>query len=141
MTSRREDILAAVATRLSSTAGVSGRVYRSRPEALRTDAMPALIIEPISDNAVPYNTTPFVTWTLQFRVMVLARGQVPDQVADPVINSMYSLLMADRSLGGLAQDLVPLNIAFNMQDGDKPILMADCVFQATYRTQAANLET
>ena len=50
MATKREQILAALKTKLTGTTGVSTRIYRSRPEALTKAATPAIILEPVSDN-------------------------------------------------------------------------------------------
>lgn len=142
MTSRREDILAAMMTRLANTSGIGSpaRVYRSRVVAMRTDKLPAITVEPLQESA-QYDNLNFMTWTLQVSVKVFTRGEAPDQLADPIINSAYALLMADRSLGGLALDVLPSSIGFSAEDGDKPLGMADCVFTVTYRTNPVNLES
>jgi hypothetical protein len=46
MTTKREQILAAVNTLLAPTAGVSGRVYRSRQEAFSRSESKSVVIEP-----------------------------------------------------------------------------------------------
>jgi len=47
MTSKREQILSAIATTLAGTAGVSTRIYRSRVDAMSRAETPALLIEPL----------------------------------------------------------------------------------------------
>jgi hypothetical protein len=44
MTTKREQILAAVDTLLAATAGATGRVYRSRQEAFGRNESPAVVI-------------------------------------------------------------------------------------------------
>ena len=50
MSSKRESILAAIATTLVGTTGVSTRIYRSRVEAFARNEAPALVIEPGTDS-------------------------------------------------------------------------------------------
>jgi hypothetical protein len=45
-TTKREQILAAVASVLAAAAGVQGRVYRSRQEPLSRNESPSVVIEP-----------------------------------------------------------------------------------------------
>ncbi|MFN5780324.1 MAG: hypothetical protein ACK44O_12775, partial [Novosphingobium sp.] len=45
-----------------------------------------------------------LNWTLDVLISVYARGEEPDKLADPTIVSVHSLLMADRTIGGLAYD-------------------------------------
>ncbi len=142
MTSRREDILAAIVTRVTGASGVGSpaRVYRSRVVAMRADGLPAIVVEPLQESA-EYSDFNFMRWTLQVSVKVYTRGDIPDQLADPIINSAYALLMADRSLGGLALDILPGSITFRAEDGEQPVGIADAVFTVTYRTNPVNLES
>ena len=44
MASKREQILAALKTKLTGTTGVAKRIYRSRPEAFSRAETPAIIL-------------------------------------------------------------------------------------------------
>lgn len=138
MPSKRETILARIATVLASTSGVSGRVYRSRVEPLARAESPAIVIEPISDQANP-DTLGTLQWTMSVRVAVIARGAVPDQLADPVIVSAHSLLMADTTLDGLVQDIVPGQTSFEMIEADQPAGVISAEYQVQYRTSRSSL--
>ena len=71
MTTKREQILAQIASTLASTAGVDGRVYRSRVTAVARAESPILIIEPVSDTAQQFTSLPKLDWTLRVRVVVV----------------------------------------------------------------------
>ena len=79
-TTRREQILAFIASALEDTEGVSGRVYRSRVEAFSRNEAPAVIIEPGPDRAQVYATCK-LDWTMDVLVVVHTRGQITDQLA------------------------------------------------------------
>lgn len=138
MTSRREQILSYVATTLAPTAGVNGRVYRSRVEAFSRDEAPAIIIESGQDRAQVYATCK-LDWTLDLLVVVYTRGQIPDQLADPVLLDAHSRLMADRSLGGLAVDVVPTLADPQRDKADLTSLWLVNSYQVRYRTAIENL--
>lgn len=139
MTSKREDILAAVATILAGTSGVGGRIYRSRAEALRREESPAVVIEFVSD--IPnYDNLNFMNWVLTFRVIIVTRGDIPDQLADPVAVSVYNLLMADRDLGGKVMDLLPGEQRMDIIEGDKPIGVLQGLWIAKHRTSQNALD-
>jgi hypothetical protein len=138
MTSKREAIMAAVSTLLASTTGVSTNIFRSRPEALSRAETPAIILEAEKDVPADENMD-FLDWDLQFKVSVITRGAQPDVLADPIVNSFYALLMADRSLGGRVIDLKPLGVAFTIVEGDNPIGLTVCHFSARHRTTATDL--
>ena len=113
----RERILKEVRERLLLTDSVGGRVYRSRAEAASRAEMPMLIVTPISDAAERVTSVHRVDRKLMVRIAVLVRGDVPDQEADPILQSLHKLLMptvaggwVDVTLGGLVVDMA--------QDGD-----------------------
>ena len=99
MATRREQVLAAINAAVVPTAGVSGRVYRSRVEPLARQESPAIVIEPLNDSADQNTSLPTLDWSLTVRVAVIVRGIVPDQLADPIICDMHSRIMADLTLG------------------------------------------
>jgi hypothetical protein len=139
MASKREQILAHIATTLAATSGINV-VYRSRVEAFARDEAPALVVEPIADRCVPV-TTCKLAWTLDVAIVVHTRGAVPDTLADPIIVSAHSLLMADRTLGGLAVDIVPTTMDPQRDKADLASLWQINTYQVSYRTHQSNLET
>lgn len=139
MTTRRETILAAVRTALTGTSGVSTRIYRSRVEPLARAESPAIVVEPVSDTAVQNTSLPTLDWSLTIRVAVIVRGNVPDQVADPIIESLHSKLMADLTLGGYAIDIQPQSVNFEMVEADQPAGVISCDYLIRYRTSVTNL--
>jgi hypothetical protein len=141
MTTRRERVLAAVATALTGTTGVSTRIYRSRVEPLSRGESPALVIEPINDTAEQNTSLPKLDWSLTVRIAVIVRGNIPDQLADATIESLHSKLMADLTLGGYAIDIQPQGVNFEMVEADQPAGVISCDYLVRYRTSVANLAT
>jgi hypothetical protein len=143
---RQEDILDYVATELAATAGAAGRVYRSRTEAYSRDESPAVSVEPGLDSAAsqPVSTC-YIDWTFQLVIAVFSRGQhgigrpSADQVADPVIHSVHSLLMADRSLGGHAIDVWPVSRDPQLVSAEDPSIVTVLTYRVRYRTGVADL--
>lgn len=141
MTTRRETILAAVASTLAGTTGVSTRIYRSRVEPMARAESPAIVIEPLSDTAEQNTSLPRLDWSLTVRISVIVRGAVPDQLADPTVESLHSKLMADLTLGGYAIDVQPLSVRFDMVEADQPAGVISCDYLIRYRTSVTNLAT
>jgi hypothetical protein len=141
MTTKREQVLSAIATALATTAGVSGRVYRSRVTAMQRAESPAIVIEPISDTPTQNTSLPTLDWRMRVRVTVIVRGDVPDQLADPIIESMHAKMVADLTLGGYSIDVQPDEVTYNMFDSDQPagVIFNDYIVQ--YRTSVASLAT
>jgi hypothetical protein len=141
MTTKREQILTAIASALATTAGVNGRVYRSRVTAMQRAESPAIVIEPISDTPTQNTSLPTLDWRMRVRVTVIVRGDVPDQLADPIIEDMHAKMVADLTLGGYAIDVQPDEVTYNMLDADQPagVIFNDYIVQ--YRTTVASLAT
>jgi hypothetical protein len=139
MSTKREQILAAIRTTLTGTTGVGSRIYRSRVEPLARGESPAVIVEPLKDRCEQNTSLPTLDWTLLVRVAVVVRANVPDQAADPIIESLHAKLMSDLSLGGLAIDIQPFQVEFEVVEADVPAGVAMCDYLVKYRTSVANL--
>jgi len=139
MTSKREQILSAIATTLAGTAGVSTRIYRSRVDAMSRAETPALLIEPLTDTPTQNTSLPTLDWTLRVRISVVVRSSAPDTTADQTIESLHSKLMEDLTLGGYAIDVQPAQTTFNFFDADQPAGVIYCEYEVMYRTQVGDL--
>lgn len=139
MTTKRENILAAIKTALTGTTGVGTRIYRSRVEPMSRNESPAIIIEPVSDTPVQNTSLPTLDWTLRVRIVVIERGNIPDQAADDTIQSLHSKMMADLTLGGYAIDVEPAQTTFQLLEADQPAGVIFCEFEIRYRTKVADL--
>ena len=139
MTTKRENILAAVSTALTGTTGVSTRIYRSRVEPLARGESPAIVVEPVSDTAAQNTALPTLDWSLTVRVAIIVRGDIPDQLADPIVASAHSNIMADLTLGGYAIDVQPQSVSFDLMEADQPagVIMMD--YLVRYRTSVTDL--
>ena len=141
MTTKRETILAAIRTALIGTTGVSTRIYRSRVEPLARQESPAIVVEPISDSAKQNTALPTLDWSLTVRVAVIVRGDIPDQLADPIVEDAHGKIMADLTLGGYAIDVQPQSVSFDLMEADQPagVIMMD--YLVRYRTSVADLSS
>ena len=139
MTTKRERVLAAVTSALAGTTGVSTRIYRSRVEPVSRAESPALVVEPLSDTAAQNTALPTLDWSMIVRVTVIVRGAVPDQLADPIIESLHGKLMADLTLGGYAIDIQPIGVTFNFTEADGAAGEIQCDYRVMYRTSVTNL--
>ena len=141
MTTKRETILAAIRTALTGTTGVGTRIYRSRVEPLARQESPAIVVEPVSDTAAQNTALPTLDWSLTVRVAIIVRGDIPDQLADPIVASAHSKIMADLTLGGYAIDVQPQSVSFDLMEADQPagVIMMD--YLVRYRTSVADLSS
>ena len=139
MSTKREQILTAIRTALNGTTGVGNRIYRSRVEPLARQESPAVIVEPIKDRCEQNTSLPTLDWSLLVRIAVVIRANVPDQAADPVVDSLHSKLMADLTLGGLAIDIQPFQVEFQTVEADVPAGVVMCDYLVKYRTSVSDL--
>ena len=113
MASIREQILSHIATvTLPGTVQVGSRIYRSRAQAYSRSEAPAITVSPGEDNPVNAPRTTGASLgrldqALPVLIEVYVRGDVPDQLADPIGVDVHARMMADRTLGGLAHDVQP----------------------------------
>lgn len=141
MTTRRERIISALATSLASVSGVNGRVYRSRVEPIARNESPAVIIEPVNDQVTIPDAIGRIQWRLTVRVMVYVRANVPDQSADSIVQSVYSIVMADPTVGGYAMDVHPVSVSFEMLEADVAAGVITNEFEILYQTAFADQST
>ena len=139
MTTRREQILSAITTALAGTTGVGSRIYRSRVEAFSRGESPAISLEPINDTPATNTSLPTLDWSLTVRIAVIVRGAIPDQLADPIVESLHSLVMADLSLGGLAMDIIAGSTDWQLVEADQPAGLVLCEYVVRYRTSVGSL--
>jgi hypothetical protein len=138
--SKREQILATITRTLAGTTGVGSRIYRSRVEAFARNESPAIVVEGGRETAAAFSDCK-LDWTMDVLVAIYARGAIPDQVADPVWTSVHAKLMADRTIGGLAMDMVPTSVDPQLEAADQPALWMVCTYQVRYRTAITDLTT
>jgi len=136
---KRERILAALRTALTGTAQVGTRIYRSRVEPFTRGESPAIVFEPVNDTAQQNTALPTLDWSLTVRVAIIVRGNVPDQLADPIVQSAHGKIMADLTLGGYAIDVQPAGVTFEMIEADQPAGVVSLEYLVRYRTSVADL--
>ena len=96
------------------------------------------MVEPVGDQC-EQDTLGTLMWTMQVRVAVIVRGDVPDQLADPVLVDIHAKLMADATLNGYAIDLLPTTVAFEMIEADQTAGVVSAEYAVKYRTALTSL--
>ena len=139
MTTKREQILDAIVASLAGTVSVGNRIYRSRVEPFARGESPAIVVEPVNDTAVQTTALPTLDWSLTVRVAIIVRGNAPDQLADPIVESAHSRVMADLTLGGYAFDVRPESVSFELLEADQPAGVISLDYLVRYRTSIADL--
>ncbi len=139
MTSKRESILADIASSLAGTVQVGSRIYRSRVVPLTRGESPAIVVEPTSDNAEYSLRLDRLDWSLSVRVAIIIRSAVPDQAADPIVEDVHSKIMNDFTAGGYALDVEPKSVSFELVEADQPAGVISLEYLVRYRTTLADL--
>jgi len=142
MASKREQILAKIKTELAGTTGVGTRIYRSRVEPMTRGESPSLVLEFVTDEPTINSATYLkIDWTLRVRIVVIVRSQTPDTTADPTIESLHTKIVSDPTLGGLAIDVRPLTVTFDVVEADQPAGIVSCEYEVDYRSSYNDLST
>ena len=146
MTSKREQILAAIETALVGTTDVGTRIYRSRPEAFSRNEMPAIVIEPGGESTINPDGTGGASfcrldWRLTVRIGVMTRGAVPDQLADPILVDIHQRLRTNATLKALTMTVYPASCDWQAADGDGTAGVAVCDWSIRYRTNVDDITT
>ena len=139
MTTKRETILARIATVLVGTTGVSNRIFRSRTTAFARGETPSIVIEPQRDTVDQMTSLPTLDHELTVRLSVIVRSSTPHQTADPTVENMHSRLMADLTLNGNAIDIQPADTSFEFLDADQSGGIIGCEYDIRYRTNIDDL--
>lgn len=139
MTTKRETILARIATVLAGTTGVSDRIFRGRTTAFARSETPSIVIEPQNDVVQQETSLATLDHTLTVVISVVVRSATPYPTADPVIESLHSRLMADLTLNGNAIDVKPTDTSFQYIDGDQSGGIFGCEYDIRYRTNVDDL--
>tara|TARA_R100000353_G_scaffold58666_1_gene46362 strand:- start:1075 stop:1500 length:426 start_codon:yes stop_codon:yes gene_type:complete len=139
MTTKRENILARLLTTLAGTTNVGTRIYRNRVIPITRGESPALILEFVSDTVEQNTSLPTLDHTLTVKLSVIVRGDVPDTVADPIIESAHSKIMADLTVNNLAIDIKPSDTTMESVDADQPAGVLSADFIVIYRTEIDDL--
>jgi hypothetical protein len=141
MSAIRERILQQIAgTTLAGTPLVGGRIYRSRVEPLSRGEAPAIVVSPGPDRPdIPGSTHERTDHRLAVAIAVYVRGAVPDQIADPICAEVHLRMMADRSLGGIATDVIYQGWTPEIEEGDTQAGWMVAEYQVLYRTRVHSL--
>jgi hypothetical protein len=139
MSTKREQIMLALKAKLDSMSPApAGGVSRTRVYAFDRASLPAVTIEPISDDPSE-GPIPYVDWDLLVRIAVVVRGNAPDSLADPIAEQVHAAVMSDQTLGGLAMDVEPASAKFEFHPGDLPTAIVSLGFRISYRTLNTDL--
>lgn len=136
----RANILSAVVTALAGTTSVGSRIYRSRVEPIIRGDLPALVVEPVSDNPVQVNIAR-LEWTLTFRITVFTRGLTAEADSQAILADVHNKILTSATLQGYAVDILPSSVSFAMEDADLPHCEVQMDFTLRYHSALDDVTT
>lgn len=139
MSSVREQILIALATKLAAVSGVT--VYRSRQSAIARIEGSAILIQPKHEPVEKRASNPggLVLRDMTIDVSVIVRGDPADSIADPIIVSTHAIVMADPTLGGLCSQVIEHSTEWMFDEADLTAAEVIIAYQIRYQTSANDL--
>jgi hypothetical protein len=132
----REKILARIKSNLDAI--TTATIYRSRVEPLARGEVPAIIVEPVSDQPSEVFSSK-LQWSLRVRVTVMVRANVPDDDADAYTQLVHEKIMADPTCNGNALDIDPDRVDFNLYEADVPLGIISMDYMVMYRSGRTDL--
>ena len=136
MPSQREVILAHLDPLLATIPGVTAT--RSREASIKRDSGPFVLLRPEVET-VRRESTGLAIRDLVVVVAVITRGDVPDTVADPILEAVVAKLMADLTLAGKAATIQEESTNFEFETANQTALEAAVRFTIRYMTPAGSL--
>ena len=103
---------------------------------------PSLVVEFTTDEPTINSATYLkIDWTLRVRIVVIVRAQTPDTSADATVESLHTKVVNDPTLGGLAIDVRPATVTFDVIEADQPAGIISCEYEVDYRSSYNDLST
>lgn len=135
MTTKAEQIMAAVFTKLNTpTAVVVGATYRSRMRAIEQSKPRAVNLRRRADTRGEASNIGRHFRQLAISVEVYAKGALPDSGADSTMETIVTRLMADRTLGGLCDDIKIGDVVPDWVDNESDMVVMDMEFLIDYES-------
>lgn len=140
----REEILEELALLLGNVANAS--FYRSRQAAVTREQGVVMVLLPEQEAVMLRGgpaglpaTQAITQRDFTFKVIVIARGDIPDQVADAIAQAAHAAIMQDTTLGGLVARIIELGTKWDFELADLDAVVCEMRYQVRYQTLASNL--
>ena len=146
---RRELILQAIVTLLDANGGPTDLlVHRFRGVPIMRDNLPATLVYPIKDPAIPGEHGVVTNRSLLVRLEHRVQGTgvspsetSPDELLDPLLSWAVYQLLADRTLGGVCTDIEVLDAQWDAAEMDAHYGASAQDFEISYEHDEEDLTT
>lgn len=136
--SKREQVISAFVAALAGTTGVSNRIFRNRLDPMSQSELPAVVVRPLTDESTQ-TTIPYLDWELTLEVAIVASGEVPDAICDPILADINNRLVTDAPLAGLIKDFDLVQVTWEFNNTDRLSCAAIARYIVKYRSTSTNL--
>lgn len=135
MNTHRETVIQAVIDKLNAAAVVSGRIFRSRSNALAAKELPAIVLK-AGNESIDNSQRTISVRNFDVELEIVVHGDPADQLADPIIAAASAAILADQSLGDTVYRVVESSIgAPELADGNGTTGLVRVTYTATYATR------
>lgn len=137
MTTRSLAIADHIETLLAGVSGVT--THRDIVRAIDRAERLALVVEHGDEPAPALATLSREQRTVEINLSVVVKGQAPYSVADPVLTSAHDLIMADKTLGGLAKKVVEGETRRQRDAMEREVGVVTKIYRVEYSTAPGQL--
>ena len=145
MASRRSQIVDAIVTALDGAGKPVGlTVYRTRADALKAANLPAVVVSRVQEEAHRgdgprgYKARRSLSIRVDCYVSTTTDGETSEDALDPLTSWAVQAVMADPTLGGLANNTNEVATQWSVSDTDAVYAHALVGFAVDYITAAGN---
>ncbi len=131
MATIRSQILTAAFNALMASNVANGNIYRSREQAFSREELPAIVISPDTENSSEFaDRVDKNLFTFQLDIYV--RGEVWDDVADPIALQAIKVILSDPTVRGLCTKIRRDGTKWDGSNADATAGVQTERFKATY---------
>ncbi|MFZ3289262.1 MAG: hypothetical protein WA191_20780 [Telluria sp.] len=145
MTTKHLQIATAIVDMLKADAVAAGRVYGARTRAISAEQPNGVVVrlERSMSHLASVQGGP-TGWTTLIAIECYGRavGGAPDAVADEIVESVFDSMAAGPTLGGLAQDIEPLEgdtLSWDFDELDSNLACITAKFVVRHQTTGRTL--
>ena len=143
MTTLINNAVTAIVSALTSGTPVCSQIDRVRLRPVAQGVPLAVAVRPVQSEVVQFQLSSLpVSWSSTITVECYAKSgaaTAADVAVDALVESVYSRLMADPTLGGVVVSLQPKGVSFDFDADGEHTTCASVVFQVLHRSVGATL--
>jgi hypothetical protein len=133
MSTRAKSIVNAIKGLLEATTPLAGgNIFQSRLRKLQAEYDLAIVVRRGPDVRIGPSTLNKTQRQLSVITEIYARGDIPDDLADPVMEGVVARVLANRELSGLCDDIAVGSVVPDWEARDSDLVVMDLEFIVDY---------